>query len=118
MDKHRGLSRNDRQSTIRGPTRVLAGRLNIKNSSHGKRAHPVVVINETADGSFSLASSPCAQTLEPGQQCTVSLTFPPAIASPVRPSGKVGDWRASRSGTSDSKVLSAEDQDLPPNSGD
>lgn len=52
--------------------------MKIKNSSHGKRAHPVVVINETADGSFSLASSPCAQTLEPGQQCTVSLTFTPA----------------------------------------
>ncbi|MGO9601836.1 MAG: choice-of-anchor Q domain-containing protein [Candidatus Binataceae bacterium] len=50
----------------------------IKNSSHGKNAYPVVVVNETADGSFSLASSPCAQTLEPGQQCTVSVTFTPA----------------------------------------
>jgi hypothetical protein len=50
----------------------------IKNSSHGKKAHPVVIITETVDGSFSLASGPCAQTLEPGQQCTVSVTFTPA----------------------------------------
>jgi len=49
----------------------------LKNSSHGKKAYPLVVISETADGSFSIASSPCAQTLEPGQQCTVSVTFTP-----------------------------------------
>ncbi len=49
----------------------------IKNNSRGKKARAVIVINQTVAGSFSLASSPCAQTLEPGQQCTVSVTFTP-----------------------------------------
>jgi hypothetical protein len=49
----------------------------IKNKSRGKKASPVVVIDQTVDGSFSLASSACMQTLEPGEQCAVAVTFTP-----------------------------------------